>query len=453
MKTFLISLSFLLCSFADAQVICTFAGNDTLTVSGCNACPATATLLLMPQCARPDPSGNVFIADQGANQVRMVNTAGIIFTIAGNGIKIHSGDGGPATDAGLCSPGGVAFDLAGNLFIVEDIDTSGNGPWVRKVNTAGIITTFAGCGINGYSGDGGPALAAGFVGGVMDVAVDRIGSVYISDPGNERIRKINPDGIISTFAGNGTGGFSGDGGPATAARIKWPHAIATDSTGNLYIADYGNNVLRKVTTDGIISTIAGNGGPGSGGDGNPATVAALGTPDGVAIDKSGNIYVSESNRYRVRKIGTNDTITTIAGSGTWGYSGDGGPATAALFSAPSGVGVDNQGNVYVSDVGNANVRKIFMDSTSHLSVPGIPRYEPSVLIIPNPNRGSFSLTLRSGVSCPANVSITDIIGRVVREAYITTNEAWSVMLDVPSGIYLFTAQANADRWFARIVIE
>jgi hypothetical protein len=452
MKSILLSFILLLYYTAEAQVICTFAGNDTGSLV-CNACPATATILFMPQCARPDSSGNVFIADQGANDVRMVNTAGIIYTIAGNGVINHAGDGGQATDASICRPSGVAFDLTGNLFIVEDVDSSGNGPWVRKVNIAGIITTFAGCGINGYSGDGGPALAAGFVGGLMDIAVDRTGNIYIMDPRDERIRKINPDGIISTCAGNGTSGFSGDGGPATSAQVNNPCAICTDSIGNLYIADYGNNRLRKVTTDGIISTIAGNGGPGSGGDGNPATIAALGTPDGVAIDRSGNIYVSEFNRYRVRKISPNDTITTIAGGGISGYSGDGGSATAALLSAPSGVGVDSKGNIYVSDPGNANVRKIFMDSTSRLSVPGISELQPLVHIMPNPNRGAFILTLKTGLTCQAKVSITDMIGRVVKETYITTNKETQLMLDAPSGIYLLSTQTPNQRCFTKIVIE
>ncbi len=453
MKSILLSFILLLCYTAEAQVICTFAGNDTVWGYNCDGCPAVTSGLLMPQCARPDGAGNVFIADESNNRIRRVNPAGIIYTVAGNGLPVHSGDGGQATAAGICRPGGVAFDLSGNLFIVENTDTFGNGPWVRKVNTAGIITTYAGCGTNGYGGDGGPALAAGFAGGIMDVAVDRTGNIFIADPGSERIRKINPDGIISTYAGNGTTGFSGDGGPATAAQINRPQALATDSAGNLFIADFGNNRLREVLPDGVINTIAGNGGLGSGGDGNPATVASLGTPDGVAIDKAGNIYVSEGNRYRVRKINTSDTIYTIAGGGIWGYSGDGGPATAALLSSPSGVGVDNNGNIYVSDIGNNNVRKIFMDSISRLSVPGISELKPLILITPNPNRGAFILTLKSGVTCQAKVSITDMIGRVVKETYITTNKETQLMLDAPSGIYLLSTQTPNQRCFTKIVIE
>ena len=452
MKSVLLLLSLYFCCIADAQVITTYAGNDTLWGVNCNACPATASGLQMPQCARPDATGNVFIADQGDNMIRMVSPAGLIYTVAGNGMEVHSGDGGPATAAGICRPGGVAFDLLGNLYIAESTDTFDNGPWIRKVNTSGIITTFAGCGINGYAGDGGPALGAGFVGGVMDIEVGPTGVIYIADAGNQRIRKINPDGIISTYAGNGTSGFSGDGGPATNAQIYGPQALATDTAGNLYIADYGNNRLRKVSPDGIIHTIAGNGGLGSGGDGNPATVAALGTPDGVAVDKWGNIYISEYNRYRVRKISTSDTITTIAGSGNSGYSGDGGPATDALLFAPSGVGVDIWGNIYISDIGNNNVRKIFVDRISHLSVAHLNNNVPEMHIWPVPNNGSFSISFLPENYEPKTIIISNITGQRIKEISTMDNQV-NVILDGIPGIYIVMVISGKQNQVTRVVIQ
>ena len=218
-------------------------------------------------------------------------------------------------------------------------------------STTGIITTIAGNGIAGYSGDGGLATNAE-LNNPYGVAVDSNGNIYIADTNNNRIRKVNSTtGIITTIAGNGTAGYSGDGGLATNAELYYPYGVAVDSNGNIYIADTYNNRIRKVnSTTGIITTIAGNGTAGYSGDGGPATNAQLNYPYGVAVDSSGNIYIADTDNNRIRKVNsTTGIITTIAGNGNPGYSGDGGPATNAELYDPSGVAVDSNGNIYIAD--------------------------------------------------------------------------------------------------------
>ena len=217
----------------------------------------------------------------------------------------------------------MAVDASGNLYIA---DTGNNR--IRKVSATGIITTVAGNGSAGYSGDGGPATSAQ-LDGPEGVAVDGSGNLYIADTCNNRIRKVSATGIITTVAGNGSAGYSGDGGPATSAQLSLPAGVAVDGSGNLYIADSGNNRIRKVSATGIITTVAGNGSPGYSGDGGPATSAQLNQPAGVAVDASGNLYIADSSNNRIRKVSATGIITTVAGNGFDGYSGDGGPATSA----------------------------------------------------------------------------------------------------------------------------
>ena len=271
----------------------------------------------------------------------------VITTVAGGGEAL--GDNGPATSAKLNQPTGVAVDAAGNLYIADPQDQR-----VRKVSASGTITTLAGTGVRDYSGDGGPASAA-TLNAPSGVAVDSAGNVYIADPGNKRVRKVTPAGIITTVAGNGTQGFSGDGGPATSAALNNPYALAFDNAGNLHIADKNNARIRKVTAAGIITTIAGTGIGGFSGDGGLATSAGL-SPSGIVFDSAGNLFVVDSPR--VRKINSTGVISTIAGINANTFSGDGGPATSAALSVPTGVAVDAAGNVYIGDTGNGRVRKV-----------------------------------------------------------------------------------------------
>jgi sugar lactone lactonase YvrE len=333
------------------------AGNGIRGYSG-DGGPAASAQLAGPTGVAADRTGNLFIADSSNHCIRKVTPDGIISTVAGTGTWGRWGDGGPAISAQLNKPAGVALDAAGNLFIAD----SGNN-CVRKVTRNGIIRTVAGMidsSIGGFSGDGGPATSAQLE-GPTGVVADAAGNLFIADCSNHRIRKVTPDGLISTLAGNGKSGYGGDGGPATSAQLYWPTVVALDTAGNAYIADKANNRIRKVTPDGMISTVAGNGNPGFGGDGGLATTAKLFWPVGVAIDTDGSLFIADQSNYRVRKVTPNGVIRTIAGNGTKGFSGDGGPATSALLNSPSGIALDIAGNLYIADTGNYRVRKVTPD--------------------------------------------------------------------------------------------
>jgi sugar lactone lactonase YvrE len=309
---------------------------------------ATSAHLTDPWGVAVDRVGNLYITEAANHQVRKVSPDGIITRVAGNGASGHSGDGGPATAAQLNSPFDVALDTAGNLFIATRDS-------VRRVDANGTITTVAGTGERGYSGDGGPATKArlNLAGGVV---VDGDGNLYIADVENHRVRKVSLDGIITTAAGTGEPGYSGDGKPAVNARLQGPSAVTLDKAGNLYIADEQNVRVRKVSVGGIITTVAGNGEEGYTQDGERATTAMLRSPQSVAVDNAGNLYIVLS--HRVRKVSPRGILTDVAGDGSDGYSGDGGPAEDARLNEPSGVAVDGVGNIYVADTKNSRVRRL-----------------------------------------------------------------------------------------------
>jgi len=293
----------------------------------------------------------LYLGDGSKRSARELNQ-GIISTVTGNGIAGFSGDGGAATAASLANPYGLAVDAQGNLFIGD----VGNHR-IRKVSADGIVSTVAGNGVSGFSGDGGAATAA-HLNVPFSVAVDALGNLFFADSHNHRIRKVGADGIISTVAGNGVGGFSGDGGAATAARLNQPYSVAVDARGNLLIADTHNHRIRKVGADGIISTVAGSGVEGFRGDGGAVTDARLAYPSGVAVDAQGNLFVGDSNNSRIRKVRADGIISTVAGNGIPGFDGDGGAATAARLNVPHSVAVDVQGNLFIGDVGNNRIRKV-----------------------------------------------------------------------------------------------
>jgi sugar lactone lactonase YvrE len=270
-------------------------------------------------------------------------------TTAGTGSSGYTGDTGPATAATLADPAAVAYDTHGNLYLAD-----ANNHVIREISTSGIITTIAGTGIEGYAGDGAAATSA-LLDTPTGVAVDTNGNVYIADSHNHRIREIT-NGTITTFAGTGTPGFSGDGAAAAAAQLSLPSGLAVDTTGNLYIADTNNHRIRKVS-GGTITTIAGDGEEFYAGDGAAATAAALDSPTGVAVDASGNVYIADRLNQRIREV-SNGTITTLAGTSTAGFSGDGAAATAATLSKPSGVSIDAAGNVYIADTDNQRIREV-----------------------------------------------------------------------------------------------
>ena len=330
--------------------------------------PASESVLGNPQGVAVDSSGNLYIADSQNHRIRKVDSSGIITTVAGTGDGGYGGDGGLATSAMLNNPSEVAVDGSGNLYISDTRNLR-----IRKVDSMGTITTIAGTGTSGYSGDGGLATSA-MLNNPSGVAVDSSGNLYIADFQNLRIRKVNTSGTITTVAGIGRSGYSGDGGLATSAMLNNPSGVAVDGSGNLYIADSGNLRIRKVDTMGTITTVAGTGVRGYSGDGGLGTSAMLNDPSVVAVDGSGDLYIADRLNHRIRKVDNSGNIATVAGIGRSGHSGDGGPATAARLDYPSGVAVDGSGDLYIADRFNHRIRKV--DNSGNIAtVAGIGRSE------------------------------------------------------------------------------
>ena len=329
------------------NIITTIAGTGTAGSSG-DGGAATSAQLGYPYGVSVDISGNVYIADRNNNKIRMVTKTGIITTIAGTGTAGSYGDGGAATSAQLNWPYGVSVGMSGNVYITDTYNNK-----IRMVNSTGIITTIAGTGTAGSSGDDGAATSAQLAGGAL--SVDISGNVYITD--NNKIRMVTSTGIITTFAGTGLQGSSGDGGAATSAQFNYPSGVSVDISGNVYIADQGNHKIRMVTSVGIITTIAG-GTFGGGGDGGAATSAQFLYLDRISVDISGNVYISDAGNQKIRMVSSSGIITTIAGTGIWGISGDGGAATSAQLASPSGLSVDISGNVYIAESANNKIRMV-----------------------------------------------------------------------------------------------
>jgi trimeric autotransporter adhesin len=444
----------------DAKGVLThIAGNSRLGFSG-DGGPALDAQFNYPNGLAFDKLGNLYIADTGNNRVRRISTDGLITTVAGLGtFRADSGDGGPATEATLYEPFGVALDSAGNLYVGDDrsirkvsadgmittlaecpvcgaatgavlaLDSTGNlyiasSARVWKITSGAAITEIAGlpCCLGSYSGEGGPATQAilGRIGGIAmsakselfladtlnarvlriaadgtihtfaagllgpsGLAFDPAGNLYVAERGDpaetqeivasnltvyvsgwgRRLRKIAADGTITTAAGNGTEGYSGDGGPSTAAQLDAPWGLAADSRGSIYISDSGNHTVRKIASNGIITTVAGTAVRGSSGDGGPATHAQLNQPLGIAMDGAGNLFIAECLGARIREVSAAGVITTVAGTGASGYSGDGGAAVKAQLACPHGVAADASGNVYIADTGNQRLRKVGPDGT------------------------------------------------------------------------------------------
>ena len=434
MKKALLLLFFVIASLAkqsQAQIITTVAGIGTEGFSG-DGGQATSAELSAPYGVFIDAAGNMYISDTYNYRVRKVNTAGIISTFAGGGSG-GIGYGGPATNVGLSGPFELAIDVLGNMYISDFYNNC-----IRKVNTAGIISTIAGNGYStfvgpdngGYSGDGGYATSAE-LNNPYGVVIDAVGNLYISDLFNDRIRMVNTAGIISTFAGGGSGGL-GDGGPATAATLNFPTGVAIDFAGNLYFSDQYT------------------------GDGGPATSAELANPYGVAIDAIGNLYFADGNNNRIRKINTAGIISTIAGTITSGYSGDGGYATAAELNGPTGVVCDATGNLYISDQSNNRIRKV--TNVAQVGIETFNAQNSTFQVYPNPTNDVLHLDISTS-SMPnaqnnsSTLVITDMLGNTVKKTQLNTQHVTINIADIEAGVYFITVTSGTGVCTQKVVVS
>lgn len=354
MKKLILSVLVLFSLDLNAQNISTYAGTGVAGFSG-DGGVATSARLRRPQGVVMDNAGNLYIADKSNHRVRRVSSLGTISTIAGTGTAGFLGDGGLATAARLNAPCDVCLDGLNNLYISDQ-----NNRRIRKVDlSTGIISTIAGTGTAGYNGDGILATTAR-LNNPYGVEADSIGNVYVGDLANHRIRLINKStGLISTIAGTGVAGFSGDGGVATAAQIRNPSGLAFDKNGNLLFADFTNNRIRKINlSTGIITTVVGTGTAGFSGDGGAPTAANLNGPINVCVDANDRIYIADENNHRIRYVANDGNIYTLAGTGTAGFSGDGGLASLANINLPTGVCVNLTGEIFIADYNNNRIRKV-----------------------------------------------------------------------------------------------
>jgi len=446
--TFLCLLPIVFCQHLQAQYIYTFAGNGYGASTGIGGYTGNGGLAYAAElnaCSGVtfDGAGNVYIADRNNNVVRKVNTSGIISTFAGTGTAGYSGDNGPATLAKLNQPYGVASDAAGNVYIADY-----NNNVIRKVSTTGTITTYAGVGLPGYSGDIGPATAAG-LNGPTGVAVDTTGNLFIADANNNVVREVM-SGSIYTIAGTGTHGYSGDGDFAVNAKLYYPVSVAVDPYDQLYIADFNNHVVRKIDTLGKISTFAGNGTVGHSGDGHPATMANLHNPAGVSVYGFGNVYISDEGNNAIRMVNSSGIITTFAGTFTNGYTGDGGLAVVAELSSPKGIAADGLNRLYIADFDN-NVIRLVSTLTATPNVPTGTGTE--IKVYPNPSNGSFTIQV-PGTGSDATITITDVLGRIIdtRTTPATPSMQTLTINSIPAGSYIVKINSGDNTYRQQVQV-
>jgi len=427
----------LLCAVPDllhsqSYLITNIAGQRHYGYSGDGGAAVNAHLD-NPIAVYADNAGNIYISDWGNARLRMVNSSGIISTIAGNGMFGFSGDGGIATAAELNGPMGIFTDAAGNIYVAD----IGNER-IRQINKAGYINTIAGNGTYGFSGDGGHAISAAFE-DPAGICGDVSGNIYVADEFNNRVRKINTTGIISTIAGCGVHGYSGDGGVATLAELYYPSGVAVDSAGDILIADESNNCIRKVNTQGIISTIAGNGVAGYSGDGDPANLAELSNAAGIGIDNKGNIYIADGFNSRIRKINAAGIISTIAGNGVAGYSGIGDSATFASLYNPVSISADMSGNLYLANEFNNFVQKL------SLLPPDLS--PPIITVFPNPTQGIFTIKIQN-FQPSLKLEVYNILGEKIFYMELENPETQLNLSSSSKGVYLYKIISGGNEVFS-----
>lgn len=408
---------------AGAQTITTIAGNGTYGYSG-DGGPATDAQIKGSLFVAFDKYGNLYIPETHSNVVRKVNTAGIISTVAGTNIAGYAGDGGLATNAAIRGPSGVLIDDNDNIFIADC-----NNHVIRKINSAGIISTIAGTGVSGHSGDGGPASSAKLK-RPYALTFDNVGNIYFSDAGSCVVRKISSSGIITTVAGCGICGDSGEGGPATDAKMYYVgHLAFHPKTGELYIPDHYSSKVRKIKSDGTLIIVAGNGTPGNDGDGGPASSAKMQNPNAVCFDTSGNLFISDVGAHVIRKVDANGIISTIAGTGISGFNGDGNLATLTQINSPNCGNFDKWGNLHFTDY-SGRIRRINYNPILSINETITPS---PITLSPNPATNQITI---SSTTIIQTLHITNILGQLVLTHTPNKKEATINIPHLPPGTYL-----------------
>ncbi len=441
MPKYLFIILLLLPFCVNGQVITTVVGGGTSGLG--DGGMATLATIGNIQSTAFDKSGNLFIADGTKHRIRRVDAVtGVITTIAGTGSAGFTGDGGSAIAAKLNYPTWIAFDPNGNLYINDGLNKR-----IRKVDmTTNIITTYAGNGNNGYSGDGGQATSAEFW-AMQGIAFNSSGDLFVADDGNHKIRKITPAGIINTYAGVSTSGFSGDGGPALNAEFLALRGITVDNFGNVHVADLHNGRVRKIDSSSlIITTVAGNGIGFYASDSIQAINSGL-APWGIDFDKNNNLYIADWDNSRILKVDGAGEIYTVAGNGIAGFSGDGGPAVNAKIDA-EGITVDSCDNLFISDFANQRVRKITYSSCYSL---GIKQTRSFVFTIhPNPANESITITGNNLQS----IRIANTLGQVVHWQKASQEKTVVDVSDLSAGVYFVTVtDAHGGKVVKKVVKE
>jgi sugar lactone lactonase YvrE len=456
---------------ARSQIITTVAGNGVRGYNG-DSSLATAARLNQPIALAIDGAGNIYVADVGVDNIRKIAADGIITTIAGDRHREGSpqvqdvepcsiSDGGPAVAAMVWKPHGIATDRSGNIYFTENC---GN---IRRISSGGIITTIAGDRKQVSNNKDADLAINAKLSGLNGIAIDTGGNIYFDDEGANKILKISRNGMLTTIAGNGKNGYSGDGEIATSARLNKPWGVAVDDAGNMYITDNGNERIRKVNAAGIITTIAGTGEKGYEGDRGLAVNATFNDPRGIAVDHYGNVYIADSRNDAVRKIDTNGIITTFAGNGRRLYHigdvsvnavanipdeanhGNGGPATKAQLYWPCDVALDRDGNLYIADDQNHVVRKVNMPAPLPKKTP-IPQTPPkevpkeikqiSDAFKVSADAESETLTIATDSGAYVSLTITDLNENILIQQPIISTRTIVDISKLPPARYFINMQ-------------
>ncbi len=425
-----------------SQIIVPIAGSGgTVDADG----PATAVALDNPMRIAFDDTGSLYICDWYHHKLRKVKPSfqGYMTTIAGNGVSGDWGDGGPASAAGLGAILDVAIDKKGNIFLADAYYNK-----IRKIDKDGIITTIAGTGIAGYNGDGIAAIGAN-LNSPYAVKVDDTGNVYICDRRNFRLRKVDTFGIITTIAGTGVAGFSGDGGAATAAKTNGLISISFDTSGNIFFSD--STRVRKIAADGTVITVAGNGVLAFFGDGGLATAASI-RPASIFVDKTGVLYIADGTNHRIRKVGVDGVINTIAGTGMAGGEGDWEPALIAKLCTPIGIAVNVDGDIYFSNQCGASVKMITNKDLA--SIRSEATELPAIVVTPNPAQGTIRVTLAGQWLGIVKMTVTNEAGKVVSQFDGRSGTVTECPKGLRQGVYVITADDdNGHRAAEKVIVQ